>query len=140
MKCRICGNENTEILTRTLRKGNGTVYFCPKCDYGMLEPAFASAVDYYDGEYREKFKDVLNETKETPQEIYEMRKDYQDDRVGIIAPFYSKTKSFLEIGSSAGQFLIKIADKFGKVSGIELDKSCAEFSRELLKMRGGSGD
>ncbi len=136
MKCRLCGKEELEILTTKLRRGSGTVFYCPDCDYGMLEPSFSDASEYYDNDYREKFTDTLDEGKESPQEIFDMRKDYQEDRLKIISKYFDITKSFLEIGSSAGQFLSRIVGKFGTIAGIELDRSCAEFCKSLILSEG----
>ncbi|RKI99431.1 class I SAM-dependent methyltransferase [bacterium D16-54] len=131
MKCVICGNENLDVLTKKLRYGNGIVNYCSKCDYGMLEAGFQDASEYYDKEYRKKYKDELtNDREEIPEEIYQMRCRYQKDRIHAIKNFFDKEKSFLEIGCSAGQFLNKIKDEFGHVAGIELSKQCAEYVRQ----------
>lgn len=128
MKCIICGNDKTDILVTKLRHGEGCVYHCQKCDYGMLEAGFKNAAEYYDKEYRKKFKDDLTDAREeNPEEIYRMRCKYQEDRLNIIKEFFDIEKSFLEIGCSAGQFLNKIKDEFGYVAGIELSKKCAEY-------------
>lgn len=126
--CILCGNDKLDVLTERLRHGEGVVYYCPKCDYGMLKAGFENASEYYDKEYRKKFKDVLIKTEEeTPEEIYQMRCRYQKDRVNLIRDYFDKKKSFLEIGCSAGQFLNKIRNEFKSVTGIELSKSCAEY-------------
>lgn len=135
MKCRLCGNE-TKILTDQLRRGKGVVYFCDRCQYGMLEPVFEDAADYYDKEYRKAFKDILSEEKETAKEIFDIRSKYQKDRLDVISQYYDVNRNFLEIGSSAGQFLWHVKDKFGELAGIELDTSCAAFCRELLASGG----
>ncbi len=132
MKCRLCGNEKLIMRTDHLRRGEGVVWYCPSCDYALLLPPFENAKEYYDEEYRKKFSDILDGEEETPEQIYEMRKRYQDDRVDIIKKYYDSSKSFLEIGCSAGQFLNKIKTEFGRVSGIELSNSCAQFTRELV--------
>ena len=101
--------ENLDVLTKKLRYGNGIVNYCSKCDYGMLEAGFQDASEYYDKEYRKKYKDELtNDREEIPEEIYQMRCRYQKDRIHAIKNFFDKEKSFLEIGCSAGQFLKKI--------------------------------
>lgn len=131
MKCRICGNDVNDILVKKLRRGEGTVYYCSKCDYGMLEPKFKDAKDYYNEEYRKKFKDNLTDSQEeNPAKIYQMRCEYQKDRLNIIRNFFDKKKTFLEIGSSAGQFLSKIQDEFQYVAGVELSKKCAEYTEQ----------
>lgn len=128
IECTICGNHELNILTSKLRRGGGQVYYCQKCDYGMLNAAFEDAVEYYDKEYRKKFKDKLtNVQEESPEEIYKMRYRYQKNRLDLIKNFYDKEKSFLEIGCSAGQFLNNIKNEFGYVAGIELSKKCAEY-------------
>ena len=101
MICRLCGNENTKILTTALRRGEGTVYYCEKCRYGMLQPSFSNSKDYYNEEYRKKFKDVLDANEETPEQMFKIRQNYQDDRIRIISNYYDSTKSFLEIGFSS---------------------------------------
>lgn len=127
MKCIICSNDKLDTLATKLRYGGGHVHYCPQCDYGMLEAGFKDVAEYYDKEYRKKFKDELaDEKEESPEEIYRMRCRYQEDRLNIIKDFFDIEKSFLEIGCSAGQFISKIKDKFGYVAGIELSKKCAE--------------
>jgi len=138
MKCRICGNEDTEVLTTKLRRGKGMVYYCPYCDYGMLESAFDDAKEYYDKEYRKKFKnDLTVEERESAKSLYEMQKDYQTDRLNIISKYYDENKSFLEIGSSSGQFLSHIIGKFKNISGVELDDAGAGFCKNLIVEMGG---
>ena len=130
MKCPICGNEKLDILAEKLRRGNGIVYYCSECDYGMLKAGFENASEYYDKEYRKKFKDILTEDEEeTPEEIYRMRYAYQKDRMGLLKDFFDKKKSFMEIGCSAGQFVSQVRDEFGDVEGIELSRKCAEYVR-----------
>lgn len=130
MKCTICGNEKLGIMTEHLRRGKGIVFYCPQCDYGMLKAGFEDPVEYYNKEYRKKFKDNLQEKREeSPEEIYQMRCHYQQDRLAIISKYFDTEKSFLEIGCSAGQFLNKIKKNFGYVAGIELSEKCAEYVR-----------
>lgn len=127
MKCNICQNSDLKILSNCLRMGTGTVYYCPNCNYGMLEPNFTNAEEYYDNEYRKKFTDILNGEEEQPEEIYRTRCQYQKDRINILQKYYDKKKSFLEIGCSAGQFLSEIIHEFDEVCGLELSKSCAAY-------------
>lgn len=137
MKCRICGKETKEVIANKLRRGRGIVYRCPYCNYGMLEPEFDNAKKYYDEEYRKHFKDkITDEKRETARLCYEMQKDYQGDRLKIISAFFNEDKDFLEIGSSAGQFLSHIVGKFKTLTGIELDATCAEFCERLIAQLG----
>lgn len=129
-ECPLCGNKKVDVLSNVLRRGTGTVYYCSQCDYGFLDSDFDDAKKYYNEEYRKKFKDVLNSGEESPSEIYEMRKNYQGDRLNIISPYFDNNKRFLEIGSSAGQFLSQIVTHFKEVVGIELSNSCAEYAEK----------
>lgn len=131
MKCPICGKESSEILAKHLRRGKGIVYYCADCNHGMLQSSFDNAENYYNEEYRKKFKDAISEEgEENPEELFEMRKDYQNDRVNIISDYYDFQKTFLEIGCSAGMFINQICGQFKKVEAIELSKKCADYVRK----------
>lgn len=127
MKCTICGNTDLSVLTSQLRRGNGTVYHCSKCDLGLLEPCYKDAKEYYDKEYRKKFTDNLKKPDSDPKAMYDLQKNFHTDRVDIVKDYFNKKKNFLEIGCSAGQFLTHVYKKFSEYVGIELDTNCAEF-------------
>lgn len=127
MNCSVCGKELTNILTGEIRNSKGKVYYCDVCDMGILAPSFQDAEEYYNKEYRKKFTDKINQTFEKPEEIFNMRKEFQKDRIKAITPFFDKSKTFLEIGCSAGQFISKINGNYKKIVGIEFDLACAEY-------------
>lgn len=133
MKCRLCDNNKLELVTNKLRRGKGVVWKCNNCDYMMLEPSFESVERYYDEEYRKKFSDILDDNEETPEQIFEARKDFQGDRLQIISKYFNHDKTFLEIGSSAGQFLYKIESEFKSITGIELSKKCVDYAKKKCK-------
>jgi 2-polyprenyl-3-methyl-5-hydroxy-6-metoxy-1,4-benzoquinol methylase len=126
-ECKLCGNTELTLLTKELRRGNGEVWHCPKCDLGMLTPCFDDAKKYYDTEYRKKFTDSLVQPSSDPEAMFELRKKFQDDRINIFKRYWGKDKSLLEIGCSAGQFLTHVQDKLGHCEGVEFDTKCAEY-------------
>ena len=127
MKCTICGKDNLSVLSRTLRRGNGTVYYCDECDMGLLEPCYKDAKEYYDKEYRKKFTDDLKKPSSDPEEMFRLQSMFHTDRVDIVRKYFDKKKNFLEIGCSAGQFLTHVYKKFSRYVGTELDTNCAAF-------------
>ncbi|MCR4275187.1 MAG: class I SAM-dependent methyltransferase [Candidatus Wolfebacteria bacterium] len=136
MECKICGNGNLSLITQTLRGGTeGRVYYCPNCDLGVLEPRDLNVKEYYDSEYRKKFTDHLKKPESDPEDIFNSRKNYQDDRIDIVKKYFDKNKSFLEIGCSAGQFLRHIKDSFEKCEGVELDSKCADFVENKFNIK-----
>ena len=135
MRCTICGNDKMQILAKRLRLGTGSVYYCPQCDYGMLQAGFDNASEYYDKEYRKKFKDnIADAGEQSPEEIYRERRMYQQTRLNIISDYFDRERDFLEIGCSAGQFLSAVRNEFRSVTGIELSTGCARFVEENWKI------
>lgn len=135
MKCTICGNQNLELLTKELRNSTGKVYFCSRCDLGFSDKPQLETKEYYDKEYRKKFTDSLQAPDSKPQSMFNLRKEFQEDRLRIVRNYVDKRKKFLEIGCSAGQFLCHILDSFVECVGIELDTECKKFVEESLNIR-----
>lgn len=136
MKCFICDSRKLKFITGLLRNNfPGKVYYCSRCDLGMLsKPAF-NAKHYYEKEYRLKFTDNLKNPNSTPSGIFRVQKEYQKDRLAIVKPYFNKHKSFLEIGSSAGQFLSHVINRFGHCEGIELNSVCARYVEKKLGIK-----
>lgn len=132
MRCKLCGNDQLNLIADSLRNSDGKVYYCPKCDLGILELDKRDMKSYYNEEYRKKFTDIIDRPSSKPQEIFNMRKSFQVDRISLMKPYFSKEKTLLEVGCSAGQFLYHIIDKFEEVVGVELDTNCANFTSEKL--------
>lgn len=127
MNCTLCGNQKLQLLADSLRNSEGKVYYCPNCDLGILQAAERNVEEYYDKEYRNKFTDNIEKPSSDPATMFELRKNFQGDRIDIMKQFFSKNKNFLEIGCSAGQFLVHIQKEFSTCDGIELDTRCAKF-------------
>ena len=126
-ECKFCGNTELKLLTKELRRGNGEVWYCPSCDLGMLQPCFDDAKKYYDEEYRKKFTDSLVQPSSDPEAMFQMRKNFQEDRLNIFKRYFNKGKNLLEIGCSAGQFLVHVKDHLSACEGVEFDTKCAEY-------------
>ncbi len=128
MQCPLCENKTT-ILTDTIR-GNikRNVYFCSDCDLGVLD---SKKIDYSKN-YRKKHSPILN--KETnPKELFEIYKNFQDDRIELIRPYLSLDKSLLELGCSAGMFLYNIKDYVKEIVGIDSDIASITFTANKCK-------
>lgn len=135
MKCTICNNEHLTLLSSVLRNSTGEVYYCPQCDLGILRSAPKDVKKYYDEEYRKKFVDDLSKAKTNVQEIFDFRKDFQEDRIKIMKRYFNTNKRLLEIGCSAGQFLTHVHAKYKECVGIEFDQQCAAFTEQKFSMK-----
>ena len=126
--CPLCSSPTTDILANQLRRGNGTVRYCPACEYGYLvkEEVF-DAKEYYGKLYRQEYSHNAEVAATNPQEIYRVYKNFQQDRLRHISPHLTSSTRLLEVGASAGQFLTHIKDNVGEVNAIELDKACCSF-------------
>ena len=130
MICPLCGNKDVHLVTEKLRRGEGEVYSCSLCDLAFLKPKAINVKEYYNIEYRKKFKDNLNSVETNPEELFLARYKFQQSQLDILKEYFDKSKKVLEIGCSAGQLLHHIHDKFGEYCGIELDSKCAEHVRK----------
>lgn len=126
--CPLCASETSEILAHQLRRGNGMVRYCPACDHGYLvQEQAVDAKEYYGELYRQEYSHNSEAAATNAREIYRVYKDYQQDRLHHISPHLTASSQLLEVGASAGQFLIHIKDKVSEVNAIELDKACCAF-------------
>ena len=126
--CPLCAAETSEILAHHLRRGIGMVCYCPACDHGYLAQEQAvDAKEYYGELYRQEYSHNAEAAATHAREIYRVYKNYQQDRLHHISPHLTAGSRLLEVGASAGQFLVHIKDKVGEVNAIELDKACSAF-------------
>lgn len=126
--CPLCASKTSEILAHQLRRGNGTVRYCPACDHGYLaQEHMVDAKEYYGELYRQEYSHNAEAAATNAREIYRVYKDYQQDRLHHISPHLTASSRLLEVGASAGQFLVHIKDTVGEVNAIELDKACYAF-------------
>lgn len=126
--CPLCASETSEILAHQLRRSNGLVLHCPACDHGYLvQEQAVDAKEYYGDLYRKEYSHNAEAAATHAREIYRVYKNYQEDRLLHISPHLTAGSRLLEVGASAGQFLVHIKDKVGEVNAIELDKACNAF-------------
>lgn len=127
-RCRLCGNENTELLTEQLRRGPGRVHHCPDCDLGMLESR--SGLDlstYYAEEYWKSHGPDL--TRQTGyQEIFEAYVNYQQRRLDLLDPYLEPHTQLLEVGCATGHFLFNVKPLVGEVVGVDYDAGAAAYA------------
>jgi 2-polyprenyl-3-methyl-5-hydroxy-6-metoxy-1,4-benzoquinol methylase len=126
--CPLCASESKDVLAAELRRSKGLVRYCCACDHGYLvQDQSLDAKKYYGEEYRKEYSHNAEATSTHAREIYEIYKNYQQDRLQHILPFLSSGSRLLEVGASAGQFLSQIKHKVCEVNAIELDKTCCAF-------------
>jgi 2-polyprenyl-3-methyl-5-hydroxy-6-metoxy-1,4-benzoquinol methylase len=131
--CPLCTLVSTEILARQLRRGNGMVRYCPACEHGyLIQEQAVDAKEYYGELYRREYSHNAEAVATNPREIHEVYKNYQRDRLHHISPHLTAGSRLLEVGASAGQFLVHIKEKVGEVNAIELDNTCGVFLRNEL--------
>lgn len=118
-QCQLC-NHLCKLLTQKLRRGDGMVFMCERCDLAFL--AGGTSTDY-DGPYRARATPNCT----TPEQIFLTYKDYQEDRLRIVRPHLKD--SILEYGASAGQFLWHL--NIPRLCAIEPDSACQEFMATL---------
>ena len=132
-KCPLCGRSTNVVVTTRLRRGTGIVFYCTICDHGFL--ALGKVVDakeYYAKEYRREVSHIASGEATNARELFDVYSRYQDERLRIVSPYLSPSKTLLEVGASAGQFLMHVKNKVARVGAIELDGACCDFMRERL--------
>lgn len=130
MKCYLCGNEDMTILTNKIRSGPGKVFYCEKCQLGILDDRHKiKKRDFYDNEYRKKFGPELNKTSEY-SEIFDAYVNYQEQRVATVLPLVNKNSRLLEVGCSTGHFLYHIKKHVKEVIGVDYDSNAATYAHE----------
>ncbi|MDO8495052.1 MAG: class I SAM-dependent methyltransferase [bacterium] len=128
MICLICQQPKLNILTKQLRDGTSRrVFHCPSCQLGILEEKKINVKQYYTEDYRKNHSNNLEKPNSKPEGIFRTEKNFQGDRLRIIKRFFSKKKTFLEVGCSAGQFISQVKDRFKMCAGVELDTHCARY-------------
>jgi 2-polyprenyl-3-methyl-5-hydroxy-6-metoxy-1,4-benzoquinol methylase len=126
--CPLCASATSEIIAEKLRRGNGSVAYCAVCEHGFLIHNQAiNAKEYYGEQYRQEYSHNAEAAATHAREIYTVYKEYQQERLAHISPHLNSNTRLLEIGASAGQFLVHIKDKVSQVNAIELDKACCAF-------------
>lgn len=137
MNCLICKNNAATVICRKLRNGEKRkVYYCKKCELGMLENLSKkeNLRDFYRNEYRKKFTPKLGRAT-NPRQVFDIYSKFQKERVDLIKPYLSKKMRLLEIGCSAGMFLFKIKKFVKEIIGFDYDLRCAKFASKKCSCR-----
>lgn len=132
MTCLICNKKTNEIIATKIRNGESrNVYYCKKCELGMLDKAKneEELKNFYNKEYREKFTPKINK-KTNPEELFKTYSPFQEDRINLIKKHINKNTRLLEIGCSSGMFLYQIKKYVKEIVGIDYDLESAKFASE----------
>jgi len=132
--CPFCKNLSKTIMTEKLRIGKGRVLFCKKCEVGFLEKFVTNEAEYYNNAYRKKYSHRSESCETNPSEIFNIYKTFQKDRLSVLKQYVAGKDSLLELGASAGQFLVHVKDMFSIVNAIELDSSCVNYIQEMFEI------
>lgn len=131
--CPICGAQTDSVLSTQLRRGNGIVFYCPDCKHGFLSENHAPDVKaYYAEGYRQEYSHNAEAASTNALEIFEVYRNFQNDRLSEVVPYLSPSTDLLEVGASSGQFLVNIKDRVASVNAIELDRACCDFLKMEL--------
>lgn len=135
VNCPLCNHATDHVLTTSLRRGNGAVFYCESCAHGFLVPE--NKIDskkYYAEEYRSEYSHKATGGSTHAREIFDIYRKYQKDRLQLISPLLNKKTKLLEVGASAGQFLVNVKDQVAMAHAIELDPDCCQFLKSELKI------
>jgi len=131
--CPICDAAVTKVLTTTLRRGTGRVLYCEACDHGFLQPdRVIDMVKFYAEDYRKEVAHKAQAQATNARELFDVYSRYQKSRLELMDPLLKSDMEVLEVGASAGQFLVHIKDRVRLVNAIELDRDCFNFLRDEL--------
>ncbi|WP_407282802.1 class I SAM-dependent methyltransferase [Methanolobus sp. WCC1] len=132
MRCILCGNDSSNVITKKIRSGEErNVFYCENCDLGILDDRRSEQElkDFYAECYRKEHTPTIN-TESNPQELFDLYSKFQDSRLSLIKDKLGPDKSLLEIGCSAGMFLYNVKPYVGEVNGIDYDVNSVQFAGE----------
>lgn len=132
MICLLCRKKINTIIAREVRDGVADVFYCDKCELGMLESISdrSKLKKYYDGEYRKTTSQKLGSGMD-PQGLFDMAKDFQNNRINFLKKYFGKNKRLLDVGCSAGMFLWHARKYVKEAVGIDYDSRSAKFASKV---------
>jgi SAM-dependent methyltransferase len=131
--CPLCHERTEDVITNRLRHGPGHVYQCGRCDHGFLLPDTARDLNtYYTEQYRQEYSHRAEGSTTNAAEIFDTYSKFQADRLKIVKNHLHAGTRFLEIGASAGQFLVHVANSVAVANAVELDPACCSFIESRL--------
>jgi 2-polyprenyl-3-methyl-5-hydroxy-6-metoxy-1,4-benzoquinol methylase len=132
VNCPLCGRQTDSVIADKLRRGDGSVYYCDACDHGFLsENQVQDAKTYYAEQYRQEYSHNAEAAATNARELFDVYRNFQRDRLRDIGPLLQPGTHLLEVGASAGQFLVHVKDRVAKINAIELDTACCKFLQEF---------
>ncbi len=133
MECLLCNKNTKKIITNRLRDGEKrNVYYCKKCELGMLDDnqSETGLKNFYNKDYRTKFKPKLDKAS-NPEELFNIYSNFQGERINRIRKFLNKKMKLLEIGCSTGMFLFQVKKYVREIIGIDYDSKAAGFASKI---------
>lgn len=133
--CSVCGKSTSTVLTSKIRGGiERRVFHCATCDLGILEGGLkeGKAESFYKDAYRKKFTHKVGSSS-TQKELFDAYVEFQGDRLRLMKNLFSKKKTLLELGCSAGMFLYHAKPLMKKVIGIDYDAPAAAYASHVCK-------
>lgn len=130
--CPLCGKLTSNVIADQLRRGEGKVCYCASCQHGFLvNQLVVDTKTYYSEHYRQEYSHNAEAVATNARELFGVYHNFQRDRLKSIESLLQPNTRLLEVGASAGQFLVHIKDKVAKVNAIELDTACCRFLQEV---------
>src|SRR3989344_6238756 len=129
MECLLCGKKVNTIIAREVRDGKADVFYCEKCDLGMLKSVVANdeLKKYYEKKYRKTTSQKLGSGMD-PNGLFLMAEPFQGNRISFLKKYLGKNKKLLDVGCSAGMFLWHARKYVKEVIGIDYDSRSAKFA------------
>ena len=127
--CLLCGGIERELLNR---EGDWTVYRCPGCGLGVLDPR--PGLESLETLYQESYFVTRYDEGALPGSP-EIRKrlSWEAQRVRFFRSF-SREARILDIGSGRGYFLLACKDLGYTVEGFDLSEDAADYVRNTLNI------
>lgn len=128
-QCKLCHSGKNITIRDTLRYGiKRKVLKCSDCGFVFLEDKNDSSEYYAGTTYRAKYGPDLTKTS-NPKEVFETYYPHQGPIIEKIKHLLKSDTSVLDVGCSAGQFLMSIKDLVGNRVGLELSQDEVDFIR-----------
>lgn len=133
--CNLCGSEQAEMVTDSLRFGiRRNVVRCTGCRLVYLFPLMSEEEErkLYEEEYRNIADVEGHYLPQKAQEFFEVELSANRERFQRVERFLTPQSSILEIGCAAGSFLYQAMDRVAECTGIELHRGFSSFVRDEL--------
>lgn len=132
MKCVLCGNNSSKVVSSKVRDSiKNKVVKCKKCDHVQLNPIPSRKEDaiFYDNNLQEK---NLKQSFSLQDHRKKSRIDTQR-RFDLVSGICKKTDKILEIGSGYGFFLEEMKKDGFNITGLEVSKERRKISKKVTK-------